>query len=107
MDRKKFALLLLGAAGAACTVAIADETDRVIDRNSPKKVLIDAKDSFLRQPSGTFGDRAINIIVFDGSSTSFTHNGFSLGSCSHIVEDINLSPGPYGTSYVGTRTLVA
>jgi len=105
MDRKKFALLLLGAAGAACTVAIADETDRTIDRQSPKKVLIDTKDSFLRQPSDTFGDRAINIIIFDGSSTSFTHNGFSLGSCSHIVEDINLTPGPYGSSYVGTRTI--
>ncbi|MGH7244733.1 MAG: hypothetical protein ACREJD_15070, partial [Phycisphaerales bacterium] len=105
MDRKKFALMLLGAAGAACTVAIADETDRLIDRSSPKKVLVDSKDSFLRQSSGTFGDRAINIIIFDGSSSSFTHNGFSLGTTSHILEDINLNPGPYGTSYVGTRTI--
>lgn len=105
MDRKKFALMLLGAAGAACTVAMADETDRVLDRSSPKKVLVDAKDSFLRQSTGTFGDRAINIIVYDGSSTSFTHNAFSIGTCSHILEDINLNPGPYGVSHVGTRTI--
>lgn len=105
MDRKKFALMLLGAAGAACTVAMADETDRVLDRSSPKKVLVDSKDSFLRQSTGTFGDRAINIIVYDGSSTSFVHNAFSIGTCSHILEDINLNPGPYGTSHVGTRTI--
>ncbi|MBL8876097.1 MAG: hypothetical protein JNM86_09915 [Phycisphaerae bacterium] len=105
MDRKKFALMLLGAAGAACTVAIADETDRVLDRSSPKKVLVDSKDSFLRQSTGTFGDRAINIIIYDGSSTSFTHNAFSIGTCSHILEDINLTPGPYGASYAGVRTI--
>ncbi|MBX3387976.1 MAG: hypothetical protein KF691_00830 [Phycisphaeraceae bacterium] len=105
MDRKKFALLLLGAAGAACTVAIADEVDRVVDRHSPKKVLMDDKDSGIRQPGGTFGDRAINIVVFNGSTTSFTHNGFSLGNCSHILEDINLTPGPYGSSFGGTRTI--
>lgn len=105
MDRKKFALMLLGAAGAACTVAIADETDRVIDRHSPKKVLIDRQDSFLGSPSGTFGDRAINIIIFDGSSSSFIRNGFSIGTCSHVLEDIDLTPGPYGTSYAGTRTI--
>ncbi|MFO0859724.1 MAG: hypothetical protein U0570_04145 [Phycisphaerales bacterium] len=105
MDRTRFGIALLVAAGAACSVAVADEVDGSLGRSAPKKVLIDDKDSFLHQPSGTFGDRAINIIVYDCVSGSFVHNSFSLGNCSHILEDINLNPGPYGTSHVGARTI--
>ncbi|MBX3380007.1 MAG: hypothetical protein KF805_07915 [Phycisphaeraceae bacterium] len=105
MDRMKLGLLMVAAAGAASTVAFADETDRLLDQNAPTKVMIDDVDSFVRQRGDTFGDRAVNIIVYNGSSTSFTHNRFSLGTCSHILEDINLEPGPYGASFVGTRTL--
>jgi hypothetical protein len=105
MDRMKFGVLLATAAGAACTVAIADETDRVLGRHSPMKMMSDLKDTRLQQQGGTFGDRAINIVVFDAATTSFTHNGFSIGTCSHILEDLNLSPGPYGSSYAGTRSM--
>ncbi len=105
MDRKNLGVLLAAAAGAVCTVAMADNVDQAIGRLSPKKMMIDNKDSFLRQSNATFGDRALNIIIFDSASGAFVHNGFSLGNCSHILEDINLNPGPYGTSYVGTRTI--
>ncbi|MBX3380006.1 MAG: hypothetical protein KF805_07910 [Phycisphaeraceae bacterium] len=105
MDCKRLGLLMVAAAGAASTVAFADETDRLLDRHSPKKVMADLKDTRHQQAGGTFGDRAINVVVYDAATSSFTHNGFSLGNCSHILEDINLNPGPYGSSYAGTRSL--
>ncbi|MBL8876099.1 MAG: hypothetical protein JNM86_09925 [Phycisphaerae bacterium] len=105
MDRLKLGLLLAGAAGMACTVAMADETDRLLDRNSPKKMMSDLKETRQFGTDNTFGDRAITVVVYDTATSSFTHNGFSLGTCSHILEDINLTPGPYGSSYSGTRSL--
>ncbi|MBX3387974.1 MAG: hypothetical protein KF691_00820 [Phycisphaeraceae bacterium] len=105
MDRKKVGMFLAAAAGAACTVAIADETDRLLDRNSPKKTMADLEELRFQSAGGTFGDRAITVVVYDTATSSFTHNGFSLGNCSHILEDINLNPGPYGSSFAGTRSL--
>jgi len=105
MDRLKLGALLVAAAGAACTVAVADETDRSLGRNSPKKMMSDLKDSRLHQTDGTFGDRAVTVVVYDTATSAFVHNTFSLGTCSHILEDINMSPGPYGSSFAGTRSL--
>ncbi|MBX3387973.1 MAG: hypothetical protein KF691_00815 [Phycisphaeraceae bacterium] len=105
MKRTSLGLILTMAAGAACTTAMADEIDQALGVNAPSKVEVDDVDSFIRQPSGAFGDRAINIIVYDGASTSFTRNRFSLGNCSHILEDISLANGPYQPGYSGTRTL--
>ncbi len=107
MDRKKYGLVLAAAAGAACTVgaAFADEVDQVSSR-TPGKVLIDKGDSFLsHRVQDAFGDRAINVIVYDGASAAFVNQAGSLANCSHILEDISLANGPYGPSYVGTRTI--
>ncbi|MBL8887770.1 MAG: hypothetical protein JNK16_14015 [Phycisphaerales bacterium] len=104
MDRLKLGLLLAGAAGMACTVVLADETDRLIDRSSPKKMLGDRKDEVVFR-HGAFGDRAIPIIVYDTATTAFTRNGTSLGNCSHILEDMSFANGPYGPAFAGTRTL--
>ncbi|HEX8876707.1 MAG TPA: hypothetical protein VF777_08170, partial [Phycisphaerales bacterium] len=108
MDRKKLALVLMGAAGATFSVAVADEIDSTVGMGS-RKVMIDRGNEAhrLNSQQGTFGDRAtINVIVYNGSSNSFTFAaGFSLGTCSHIFEDINFAGGPYGPSYSGTRTI--
>lgn len=105
MDRKKLALMLLGAAGAACTVAIADEVDQSIGRSYPKKVLIDDGLGRHSQSQNAFGDRAILVVVYDAASNSFVNQGSTLATCSHILEDISLANGPYGPAFTGTRTL--
>ena len=107
MDRKKLALVLMGAAGATFSVAMADEIDSSVGMGN-RKVLIDRGNEAhrLSRQQGTFGDRAtINVIIYNGSSNSFAFTGFSLGVCSHILEDISFAGGPYGPSYVGTRTI--
>ena len=107
MDRKKLALVLMGAAGATFSVAVADEIDSSVSMGA-RKVLIDRKDEAhrLNGQQGTFGDRAtINVIVYNGSSNSFAFTGFSLGVCSHILEDVSFAGGPYGPSFAGTRTI--
>ena len=107
MDRKKLALVLMGAAGATFSVAMADEIDSSVGMGN-RKVLIDRGNEAhrLSRQQGTFGDRAtINVIIYNGSSNSFAFTGFSLGVCSHILEDISFAGGPYGPAYVGTRTI--
>ncbi|MBS0190857.1 MAG: hypothetical protein U0573_03055 [Phycisphaerales bacterium] len=105
MDRKKLALMLLGAAGAACTVAIADTVDQAAPRFGRKVLVDDVKT--LRNGAGTFGDRDVIpfVIVYDAASTSFVNAGFTTATCSHILEDINLAGGPYGPSFAGPRVL--
>lgn len=109
MDRKMIALMLVGAAGATCSVALAAESDQLMTRVTNGKVLIDRVNEPVgkgQHLNGTFGDRAVtNIIVYNGSSSSFSYNGATLGNCSHILEDINLAPGPYDAAFTGTRTL--
>ena len=107
MDRKKLALVLMGAAGATFSVAVADEIDSSVSMGA-RKVLVDRKDEAhrLNTQQGTFGDRAtINVIVYNGSSNSFSFTGFSLGTCSHILEDVSFAGGPYGPSFTGTRQI--
>ncbi len=107
MDRKKLALVLMGAAGATFSVAVADEIDSSVSMGA-RKVLVDRKDEAhrLNAQQGTFGDRAtINVIVYNGSSNSFAFTGFSLGVCSHILEDVSFAGGPYGPSFAGTRQI--
>jgi hypothetical protein len=107
MDRMKLALVLMGAAGATFSVAQASDVDNVVSMGA-RKVLIDRKDEAhrLNSQQGTFGDRAtINVIVYNGSSNSFSFTGFSLGVCSHILEDISFAGGQYGPSFAGTRTI--
>ncbi|MBL8885415.1 MAG: hypothetical protein JNK16_02045 [Phycisphaerales bacterium] len=96
-----------GTAGAVtCSVASADELSLGDDRHVPFKTLNDTVPWRHRATSdSTFDDRAVNAIVYDNSSLVFAHNNLSIGLCSHILEDISFNPGPYGSSYVGTRTL--
>ena len=107
MDRKKLALVLMGAAGATFSVAQAGEVDSTANMHA-RKVLVDrgSEAHRLNNPSGTFGDRAtINVIVYNNSSNSFAFSGATLGVCSHILDDISLSNSVYGPSYGGTRTI--
>lgn len=81
--------------------AFADEVSRAETHRFPLKVLNDAPPT----SGSAFADRSIYSIVYDNSSTAFTHNGFSVSQCSHILEDISFTPGPYGSQFSGTRTL--
>ncbi|MBY0112349.1 MAG: hypothetical protein K2Y21_05975 [Phycisphaerales bacterium] len=107
MDRKKLALVLMGAAGATFSVAQASDVDTTVSMGA-RKVLIDRKDEAhrLNSQQGTFGDRAtINVVVYNNSSNSFLYFGATLGVCSHILDDISFAGGPYGPSFAGPRTL--
>jgi hypothetical protein len=100
--------MLVGACGAVASVAMADEIDSSINKYARK----DLGDSSYRGIPGrgaqksTFGDRAsINVIVYDTLTNNFAFQGFALGVCSHLVEDVSFAGGPYGPAYTGTRTL--
>ena len=108
MKTRTLGLMLVGACGAVASVAMADEIDSSLNKHARK----DLGDSSYRGIPGrgaqksTFGDRAsINVIVYDTLTNNFAFQGFSLGNCSHLVEDVSFAGGPYGPSFTGTREL--
>lgn len=105
MFTKSRLCVILACAGTAGAIASADELSLGDQRHVPYKTLNDTVP--WRQQSSTepFGDRARNVIVYDNDSGVFTHSMFTIGTCSHVLDDISFNPGPYGTAYTGTRTL--
>ena len=45
--------------------------------------------------------------MYDNLTSLFSHGFFNITLCSHLLEDVNLSPGPYGSGFAGTRALSA
>ncbi|MBX3389012.1 MAG: hypothetical protein KF691_06105 [Phycisphaeraceae bacterium] len=83
--------------------AFADEVSRASLSNVPIK-------SIGQTPHGgsdTFGDRAYSVLVYDNLTSLFSHSFFNATLCSHLLEDVNFTPGPYGSSFVGDRALTA
>ena len=111
MKIRTLGLMLVGACGAAASVATADEIDFRPSKPNLKQ-LGDHKDSELFRKraaqSGTFGDRAvIDVVVYDATTAAFvfTNALAAFGQCSHILEDISFAGGTYGPAYTGTRNL--
>jgi hypothetical protein len=111
MKIRTLGLMLVGACGAATSVAMADEVDFRSSKPNFKQAG-DHKDSDLFRAgagqAGTFGDRAtIDVIVYDSTTNAFVFGAsvFSLGVCSHILEDISFAGGTYGPSFTGARNL--
>ncbi|MBY0112351.1 MAG: hypothetical protein K2Y21_05985 [Phycisphaerales bacterium] len=108
MKTRTLGLMLVGACGAVASVAMADEIDRRWDRSALKDMSRESLKEIRQNaaPSGAFGDRAtILAIVYDMMTNTFANQGFFLGNCSHLMEDISFGNGLYGPSYTGTRVL--